>query len=230
MSTTNDQSSNGVFRSITNRLMNSTTIRSTSSKIHHSQSEPTDLKHLSKDVQNSLSSPTTTDTVGLEFNFDSTYTKLRDLTESNCQYFAKQNTDVSQRFERLLTELLRSVDLTMPLIRYLSDNFHHFDYSSEIHANGYRTLVVAHGQACLRTLDVLQQIDTKRAGLFFNLVYSPKLYQELNSWTKALDAMERILRLAVKMVDYSGKKTLYVRQKISNLTIESLFRLFIDRC
>ena len=103
-----------------------------SSKIHNSQTVPTDLNRLSKTVKQSLPSSTIANTVGLEFDFDSTYTTLRELTDRNCQYFSTLKTDISQKFERSLTDLLRSIDLTMPLIRYLSDNFHHFDYSSEV--------------------------------------------------------------------------------------------------
>lgn len=74
----------------------------------------------------------TPDTLGFDFNFDSTYTQLRELAETNCKYFAKQQTDVCQRFERLLHHLLQSIDSSMPLVRYLTDNFHHFDYSTEV--------------------------------------------------------------------------------------------------
>jgi hypothetical protein len=46
-------------------------------------------------------------------------------------------------------------------------------------------------------------------------MYSSRLFQDLESWTKALVAMERIIALAVKMVDYSEKKLLYVSKIIS---------------
>jgi hypothetical protein len=41
-------------------------------------------------------------------------------------------------------------------------------------------------------------------------MYSSRLFQDLESWTKALISMQRIISLAVKMVDYSEKKVLYV--------------------
>jgi hypothetical protein len=41
-------------------------------------------------------------------------------------------------------------------------------------------------------------------------MYSSRLFQDLESWTKALVSMQHIIALAVKMVDYSGKKVLYV--------------------
>jgi hypothetical protein len=41
-------------------------------------------------------------------------------------------------------------------------------------------------------------------------MYSSRLFQDLESWTKALASMQRIIELAVKMVDYSEKKALYV--------------------
>ena len=47
-------------------------------------------------------------------------------------------------------------------------------------------------------------------GLLFNLMYSSRLFQELESWTRTVTAMQSILALAVKMVDYSEKKVLYV--------------------
>ncbi|CAF2789091.1 unnamed protein product [Rotaria sp. Silwood2] len=185
--------------------------KNSSTTMRNSTTTPSDLNKMSKTVR-TLIIPTspTPDTVGLKFNFDSTYTQLRDLADTNCKYFSQQKNDVCRRFERLLIQLLHSIDLSVPLIQYLTDNFHHFDYSPEIKANGYRTLVVAHGQACERTLDILRQVDTKRVGLLFNLMYSSRLFQDLESWTKALVAMQHILALAVKMVDYSEKKALYV--------------------
>jgi hypothetical protein len=73
---------------------------------------------------------------------------------------------------------------------------------------------VSHGQACLRTLNILRQVDTKRVGLLFNLMYSSHLFQELESWTKALGALEHLLTYAVKVMDYSDKKGLYVCDQI----------------
>lgn len=182
--------------------------------LRQSTTTPSYLDRLSRTVRTSLAPTTPTpDTVGLDFNFDSTYKELRELTETNCKYFAEQSSDVCRRFERLLTQLLQSLDATTPHIQFLTDNFHHFDYSPEIRANGYRTLAVTHGQACLRTLTILQQVDAKRVGFLFNLMYSSRLFQELESWTKALMAMQRIVGLAVKMVDYSKRTVLYVSNR-----------------
>ncbi|CAF0735197.1 unnamed protein product [Adineta steineri] len=177
------------------------------STMRNSTTTPSNLDRFSNTIRTSEAPTTPTpDTVGLDFNFDSVYAELRELADTNCKYFSEQKTDVCKRFERLLIQLLHSIDLSVPLIRYLTDNFHHFDYSPEVRASGYRSLVVAHGQACLRTLDILRQVDTKRVGLLFNLMYSSRLFQDLESWTKALLAMQRIIALSVKMVDYSEKK------------------------
>jgi hormone-sensitive lipase len=170
-----------------------------------SSTTPSGLNHISKS-----STALTLETVDLTFNFDMTYTQLRDLAETNRTYFSQQKTDVCRRFERLLILLSHSLELSIPLIRYLTENFHHFDYNSEIRANGYRTLVVAHGQACLRTLDILKLVDTRRVGLLFNLMYSSRLFQDLENWTKALTGMQHLLSFAVKMVDYSQKKVLCI--------------------
>ena len=92
----------------------------------------------SKTVTTSTTPTTPTpDTVGLDFNFDPTYQQLRELAETNRQHFSKQNTDISRKFEHVLTELLNSIDLSKPLIRYLTDNFHHFDYSPEVEIIDY---------------------------------------------------------------------------------------------
>ncbi|UJR31696.1 hypothetical protein I4U23_019177 [Adineta vaga] len=194
---------------------------SPSTLMRSSTTTPSNLDRLSRTIRTSLAAlAPTPDTVGLDFNFDSTYTQLRELADTNCKYFSQQKTDVCRRFEHLLIQLLQSIDTSTPHIRYLTDNFHHFDYSPEIRANGYRSLVVAHGQACLRTLDILRQVDTKRVGLLFNLMYSSRLFQDLESWTKALMAMQRIIALAVKMVDYSKKTALYVDADHVPLDIE----------
>lgn len=73
--------------------------------------------------------------------------------------------------------------------------------------------MITHGQACLRTLHILRQVDAKRVGLLFNLMYSSRLFQELESWTKALAALERLLAFAVKMMNYSDRKSLYVSER-----------------
>ena len=110
--------------------MNSHSSNSNASSSGHDQkSTPASFDDASKTVTPSTPTP---DTVGLDFNFDATYHELRELTETNRQYFAQQNTDVCRKYEHILAELLHSIDLTMPLIRYLTDNFHHFDYSPEV--------------------------------------------------------------------------------------------------
>jgi hypothetical protein len=95
--------------------------------MRNSTTTPSSLNQISKTI-----TIPTLDTVGLDFNFDSTYVELRELAERNCQYFSQQKTDVCKRFEHLLIQLLHSIDLSMPLLRYLTDNFHYFDYSPEV--------------------------------------------------------------------------------------------------
>ncbi|CAF3939182.1 unnamed protein product, partial [Rotaria sp. Silwood1] len=152
----------------------------------------------------------TPETIDIDCNFEQTYTQTRELIEINHNYFSQQKHDICRRFERLFIQLSHTLELSLPLIRYIIENFHHFDYSSEIRANGYRTIVVSHGHACLRTLNILQHIDKKRDGLLFNLMHASRLFQELESWTKALIGMQRILAFAVKIITYTEKKQLYV--------------------
>lgn len=106
---------------------------SSSSTMRSSTTTPSDLNQMSKTVRTSIA-PTspTPDTVGYDFNFDVTYTQLRELAETNCKYFSHQKTDICRRFEHLLIQLLQSIDLSIPLIQYLTDNLHHFDYSPEV--------------------------------------------------------------------------------------------------
>jgi hypothetical protein len=112
----------------------SNSFNSTSSlTMHNSKTTPSDLNQMSKTILTSTASTIPTpDTVGFDFNFDSTYTQLRELADTNCKYFSQQKTDVCKRFEHLLIQLLNAIDSSIPLIRYLSDNFHHFDYSPEV--------------------------------------------------------------------------------------------------
>ncbi len=55
-------------------------------------------------------------------------------------------------------------------------------------------------------------------------MYSSRLFQDLESWTKALISMQRIISLAVKMVDYSQKKVLYVSKRM--LFTENSYLIF----
>jgi len=54
-------------------------------------------------------------------------------------------------------------------------------------------------------------------------MYSSRLFQDLESWTKALISMQRIISLAVKMVDYSEKKVLYVSKRMLSAENSYLF-------
>ncbi|CAF4928443.1 unnamed protein product [Rotaria sp. Silwood1] len=186
----------------------SSQLKNASSTMHTSVTTPSNLNSLSKTSTN-LILPTA-ETIDVNINFDQTYTQIRELVETNCNYFSQQKNDICRRFERLFIQLSHTLELSLPLIRYIIENFHHFDYSSEIRANGYRTIVVSHGHACLRTLNILQHIDKKRDGLLFNLMHASRLFQELESWTKALIGMQRILAFAVKIITYTEKKQLYV--------------------
>jgi hypothetical protein len=104
-----------------------------SSTMRNSTTTPSDLNQLSKTLRKSITPSTPApDTVGYDFNFDSTYKQLRELAEINCKYFSQQKTDICRRFEHLLIQLLQSIDSSVPLIQYLTDNFHHFDYSPEV--------------------------------------------------------------------------------------------------
>jgi hypothetical protein len=101
-----------------------------SPKMRNSKTIPSDLNKISKTITTSVTP--TPDTVGLDFNFDPIYVQLRELADTNCKYFSQQKNDICKRFERLLIQLLHSIDLSKPLIKYLTDNFHHFDYSPEV--------------------------------------------------------------------------------------------------
>ncbi|CAF3352336.1 unnamed protein product [Rotaria sp. Silwood2] len=72
--------------------------------------------------------------------------------------------------------------------------------TTDIHVNGYRTQVVCHDHACLRTLDILRQVDRKCVGILFNLMYASRLFQDLESWTKGLIGMHHILTFTVKII------------------------------
>lgn len=104
--------------------------KESSPPIRNSKTTPSDLNKISK-TPTTPTSPTP-DKIGFGFNFDATYTQLRDLADTNCKYFAQQKTDVCRRFERLLVQLIHSIDSSIPIIRYLTDNFQHFDYSPEV--------------------------------------------------------------------------------------------------
>jgi hypothetical protein len=109
---------------------NSDPSESTPSNMRNSKTTPSGLDKISK-ISITPTTPTP-DTIGQDFNFDSTYVQLRELADTNRKYFAQQKTDVCKRFEHLLIQLIHSIDLSIPLIRYLTDNFHHFDYSPEV--------------------------------------------------------------------------------------------------
>lgn len=108
-------------------LMNS------AAKMRNSSTTPSSLNSMSRSPRTSMISTTPTpETVDLNFNFSVTYTQLHDLAETNCNYFSQQKNDVCRRFERLLIQLSYSLELSVPMIRYLTENFHHFDYSPEV--------------------------------------------------------------------------------------------------
>jgi len=119
------------IRNRSSSISNSNKFDSTSSLKMHNSKTTSDLNQASETMITPPTTPTP-DTVGLDFNFDSTYIQLRELADTNCKYFSQQKTDVCKRFEHLLIQLLQSIDASMPLIRYLADNFHHFDYSPEV--------------------------------------------------------------------------------------------------
>ena len=104
---------------------------SPSSAIHNSSTAPSNLNQNS-DVESPDSDLPTPETVDPSFNFDAIQNQLRDLAESNCRYFSQQKSDVCRRFERLLLQLLHAIELSIPLIRYITDNFYRFDYSPEV--------------------------------------------------------------------------------------------------
>ena len=100
---------------------------STTTLINSSTTTSSDLNQAT--IEFNLPTPETIDS---NFNFESNCTELRDLAESNCRYFSQQKTDVCRRFSRLLMQLIHSLELSIPLIRYLTDHFHKFDYSPEV--------------------------------------------------------------------------------------------------
>jgi hypothetical protein len=102
-------------------------LTNSSSTMRNSCTTPSGLNHISKS-----STDPTPETVGFDFNFNSTYTQLRELAEINCDYFSQQKTDVCRRFERLLIILTHSLEISVPLIRRLTESFHYFDYSPEV--------------------------------------------------------------------------------------------------
>ena len=104
-----------------------------STTMRNSSTTPSGLSRISKSSATSGAPPIPTpETVGLDFNFNVVYKELRELAETNRDYFSQQKTDVCKRFERLLFQLSHSLELSVPIIHYLTENFHHFDYSPEV--------------------------------------------------------------------------------------------------
>jgi hypothetical protein len=105
--------------------------RGPSATIHSSSTIPSDLNHASNAETTDPDLPTP-ETVNVNHNFDAIQNQLRDLAEINCNYFSQQKSDVCRRFENLLLQLLHAIELSIPLVRYITDNFHYFDYSPEV--------------------------------------------------------------------------------------------------
>lgn len=105
---------------------------SSTTSLRNSKTTPSNLNEISKNSTQSPPSTPMPDTIGINFNYKSTYVQLRELAEVNSTYFSQQKTDVCQRFERLLLHLIQSIDASMPMIDILTNNCHHFDYSSEV--------------------------------------------------------------------------------------------------
>lgn len=140
------QEKNSLFKRISstrNRSFSplSSSTSSSSSQMKSSTTTPSNLNQMSKTVvrANAPSTPTP-DTIGPDFNYRTTYEQLRQLAETNAEYFSHQKTDVCQRFERLLHHLIESLDSTVPLINFLIENFHHFDYSPQVNLDHRRCL------------------------------------------------------------------------------------------
>lgn len=109
-----------------------------SSNMRNSSTTPSGLNRFSKPSATAETSPIPTpETVGLDFNFNLVYKELRELAETNRDYFSKQKTDVCKRFERLLFQLAHSLELSVPIIHYLTENFHHFDYSPQVRQRSF---------------------------------------------------------------------------------------------
>ncbi|CAF3073319.1 unnamed protein product [Rotaria socialis] len=141
--------------------------------------------------------------------FNLTYIQVIGLAKTNYDIFAQHKNDICRKFEHVLIQLFNSLKRSLPLIENLTQTLHHLDYCSEVHANGYRTLILSHGHACLRTLEILKQMNAKHIAHLHRRIHSLELLQELKSWTKTLKAMEHRLSLAVGLVDCSDKHSLF---------------------
>lgn len=106
-----------------------------SQKLRMPSSTSADSNRLSRSqrrTSNSLTMPKP-GTLDADFNFSDTYKTMRELAERSCSYFSKEkNSDVCQKFERLLSLLLHSLEIVVPIIDYLIENFTRFDYSPEV--------------------------------------------------------------------------------------------------
>ncbi|CAM4904213.1 unnamed protein product [Rotaria socialis] len=148
-------------------------------------------------------------TIASGSTFNLTYIQVIGLAKTNYDIFAKHKNDICRKFEHVLIQLFNSLKRSLSLIENLTQILHHFDYSPEVHANGYRTLILSHGHACLRTLEILKQVKAKHIARLHRRIHSLKLLQELKSWTKTLKVMEHMLSLAVGLVDCSDKHSLF---------------------
>ncbi|CAF4025099.1 unnamed protein product [Rotaria sp. Silwood2] len=68
----------------------------------------------------------TAETIDVNFNVDLIYTQIRELAETNSNYFSQPKNDICPRFERLFIQLIHSLEFSLPLIRYLSRQFSSF--------------------------------------------------------------------------------------------------------
>lgn len=89
-----------------------------------------DFSNLTRTVMNTTMP--TYETIGSDLNFLVTYKNIMVLAKTMSDRFAQQKHGLCQRIERLLNQLLYSMELSTQLIHYISDNMHHYDYSAEV--------------------------------------------------------------------------------------------------
>lgn len=135
------------------------------------------------------------------------FKSLRLLATSNAEFYKSQKGVNEERFHTSSRTLCEHLDQgVIPGVDYISQVAYMFDFSPDLRANGYRSILQVIHKCCLHLYQLCRHISNNKSSFVFRTTHYSK---ELEAYVSALGQLRACLYYLQRLVSYCSKGNLF---------------------
>ena len=163
------------------------------------------------------------------------YCRIQSLINISIEYFGSEEGEKEERMHKNLIELREGLKKAFEVVETILGFADEFDYSVEVKANGYRSLICVFETFVKRFITVIERMYCTNSEVCHKSAEFPVLVDEIDAWRKAIHSFGHVLRMAIQIRNESDRGSLFSNNKHCQAELFESFKdveydCFYGRC